>query len=358
MNNVYFITGFPGFLATKLLDELLLTRPEASYRLLVLSQERLKASKLLEARTSGSYAIELIDGDITRPDLGITPEKAIQLKDEITHCFHLAALYDLTAGWKLCEKINVIGTENVTRWLSFCKNLQRYSYFSTAYVSGTREGLIKENELIMPARFRNHYEETKFLAEKIVEEAKKSLPVTIFRPGIVTGDSVSGETLKFDGPYYLLTFLRKLKYIPVPMIGEGSARIHLVPYDFVIRSAVYLTNLKQAEGKTYHLINPASPTIKDAFTTMLQEMHNKKTRYSIPVSVASLALSLKSLQRLLGVPKETLDYFSGTHHYDCSVLTEDLKDSGITCPSFSELAKPMVLFYKENAHNKNLAKTF
>jgi hypothetical protein len=142
------------------------------------------------------------------------------------------------------------------------------------------------------------------------------------------------------------------------MIGKGSARTHLVPSDFVIRPAVYLIHLEKAEGKTYHVINPDSPTIKDTFTTMLHELHNKKARYSIPVGVASLALSLKTLQRLLGVPRETLDYFSGTHHYDCSSLIEDLKNSGISCPPFSELARPMVHFYKENANNKNLVKAF
>ena len=45
-------------------------------------------------------------------------------------------------------------------------------YFSTAYVAGTREGNLLETELIRPVAFKNHYEETKFEAELVVEQLK------------------------------------------------------------------------------------------------------------------------------------------------------------------------------------------
>ena len=34
------------------------------------------------------------------------------------------------------------------------------------------------------------------------------LPATIYRPGIVVGDSATGETLKYDGPYFIAGFLQ------------------------------------------------------------------------------------------------------------------------------------------------------
>ena len=51
-------------------------------------------------------------------------------------------------------------------------SITRYMYFSTAYVAGKREGLLLETELIRPDAFKNHYEETKFEAEQLVEELK------------------------------------------------------------------------------------------------------------------------------------------------------------------------------------------
>lgn len=67
-------------------------------------------------------------------------------------------------------------------------------YFSTAYVAGKRGGTIFERELVHQEGFKNHYEETKYLAEIIVNQAKNNLPVTIIRPGIVK-DIASQERL-------------------------------------------------------------------------------------------------------------------------------------------------------------------
>jgi thioester reductase-like protein len=69
--------------------------------------------------------------------------------------------------------------------------------------------LIREDELQHDAGFRNHYEESKYLAELSVERLKAELPVTIHRPAVVVGDSQTGETAKYDGIYYLIHYLRR-----------------------------------------------------------------------------------------------------------------------------------------------------
>ncbi|MCV4932392.1 SDR family oxidoreductase, partial [Escherichia coli] len=87
------------------------------------------------------------------------------------------------------------------------ENPERYNYISTCYVAGLRRGRILESELEHNAGFRNFYEESKYLAELSVEQLKPDLPITIFRPSVVVGDSVSGETAKYDGIYYLIRYL-------------------------------------------------------------------------------------------------------------------------------------------------------
>lgn len=85
-------------------------------------------------------------------------------------------------------------------------------------MSGSHHGLFLEDQLDTGQTFQNHYEHTKFEAEQLVRNAiADGLPATIYRPGIVVGDSVTGETQKFDGPYFLLQFLMKQpKYAVVP----------------------------------------------------------------------------------------------------------------------------------------------
>ena len=78
-------------------------------------------------------------------------------------------------------------------------------------LQGNVKGMLLETELIRPTSFKNHYEETKFEAELLVEELKKDVAVTIIRPGIVRGHSKTGETIKFDGPYFFMNMIDELR---------------------------------------------------------------------------------------------------------------------------------------------------
>ncbi|WP_231563823.1 SDR family oxidoreductase, partial [Anoxybacillus sp. KU2-6(11)] len=80
------------------------------------------------------------------------------LAQSVTHVFHLAAIYDLAVPEDIARMVNVEGTKQVNEWVSFLPHLQRYVYFSTAYVSGTRQGVIFEHELDKGQSFKNHYE--------------------------------------------------------------------------------------------------------------------------------------------------------------------------------------------------------
>src|SRR5207237_71 len=78
-----------------------------------------------------------------------------------------------------------------------------------ARIPGQRTVISHEHDLAQCAGSSNNYEETKYLAELEVEKLKRDLPVTIYRPAVVCGDSRTGETAKYDGVYYLIHYLRK-----------------------------------------------------------------------------------------------------------------------------------------------------
>jgi hypothetical protein len=78
-----------------------------------------------------------------------------------------------------------------------------------------------------------------------------------FGLGLVKGHSNTGETIKFDGPYFIMNFLERLKFLPlIPRLGKGEAYVNLVPIDYIIQATAYLSQLDQAAGKTYHLTDP------------------------------------------------------------------------------------------------------
>ena len=88
------------------------------------------------------------------------------------------------------------------------------------------------------------------------------MPTTIYRPAVVTGDVATGETQKYDGPYYVLRWLLKQPTVAVlPVPGDPErARVNIVPRDFVIDAIDALATAKAARGK---LLSPRRPVAAD-----------------------------------------------------------------------------------------------
>src|SRR6185295_13300743 len=231
-----FLTGFPGFIASRLVRRL----ANDGGRFLLLVQpafsERAQQELLIIAEQSGKAIADftLMPGDIAQPDLGMSQADLETARSRTTILFHLAAVYDLAVSRDLAHRVNVEGTRNVNNFARSLPALHHYHYVSTCYVAGKRSGRILERELRHEAGFRNYYEETKYLAEVEVEALKSELPVTIHRPAVVCGDSRSGETAKYDGVYYLIHYLRKWPTVLSALnIGNDDVALNLVPVDFV-----------------------------------------------------------------------------------------------------------------------------
>ncbi|RST77167.1 NAD-dependent epimerase/dehydratase family protein [Siminovitchia acidinfaciens] len=355
MSKTYFFTGYPGFIASTLIKHMLENGYHAKQIYLLVQQQFLEKAKLELEKLKEELHIEgnlftLVTGDITKSNLDIdTPLQ------EVTHVFHLAAVYDLAVPEKIAQTVNVEGTRNMNDWVQTLPKLERYVYFSTAYVAGKREGRILEAELEMNQNFKNHYEHTKYEAEVLVKKLlDQGLPVTIIRPGIVVGDSITGKTTKFDGPYFMLIFFDRLKFFPfIPYLGKGQATGNFVPIDYILKATVYLAHADQGARKTYHLTDPNPYRVKDVYRTLMEELLGRKPLGTIPLSVARWFLSIRAFRKWTRVEKEALDYFSCMAEYDSTQAQEDLKGSGITCPDFKVVITPMVQFYKQHKNDSS-----
>lgn len=353
-----FFTGYPGLLADGLLNQIMNDCKQNIHHVYVLilpSQKTLAAEKI--AATGKKYHLDpgmftILQGDITKENLALEPAMNEKLKTSVTHVFHLAAIYDLAVEKEAAFTVNVNGTKRVNEWVKSLDKLERYIYYSTAYVSGTREGRIFEHELEEGQTFRNHYEHSKFEAEILVEQLKQEVPTTIIRPGIVRGHSKTGKTNKFDGIYFMLNLLDRLSYLPtIPYISEGTAEGNFVPQDYVLRATVFLSFEAIGIGHTYHLTDPNPYTMRELYQ-MLSEMYLGKTPHiTISTMPSKTLLSIPALRKWLQVEKEAMDYFTIHSSYDTSQATADLTGSGITCPNFKESIGPMVDFYRKYKHD-------
>jgi thioester reductase-like protein len=341
------VTGFPGFIGERLLPRILAVRPRA--RAVCLVQARFAAAAVaskasLEARYPDCAGrIELVEGDITKGRLGLADPG--RLSARVVEAWHLAAVYDLAVSREVGVAVNVEGTRQVLRFLAGARGLKRLHYVSTAYVSGTATGVFRETDLDVGQGFRNHYEETKFLAE--IDVAGAGLPSTIYRPAIVVGDSRTGETGKFDGPYFTLAAMERL---PSPglfvTVGRGRNPVNLVPVDFVVDALSALADLPRAEGKTYHLTDPAPLPVADVARLLAREMGRRFAFVPVPKAVARAAFRPAAVQRYLGMPVEAVDYFDHPCRYDAALATADLGAMGVSCPPFRSYVGKMVEFYR------------
>ncbi|HTS01832.1 MAG TPA: SDR family oxidoreductase [Thermoanaerobaculia bacterium] len=343
-------TGFPGFIGARLIPRLLELRPEATLECLV-QEKFLAAADASVAALATSHPhtegrVRLVTGDITAPGLGLGASPARSLARRVTGCCHLAAVYDLAVSKDVGMRINVEGTRNVLEFLGGAPRLRRLDYVSTAYVSGTAVGTFREKDLDVGQSFKNHYEETKFLAEVAVRES--GIPATVYRPGIVVGDSRTGETAKFDGPYFALN---AMSLLPSPgaflRIGDGSAEVNLVPVDYVLEAIARLGAWDGAVGKTYHLTDPKPETALGVAELLAKSIGKSFVFVPVPLPLARIAFVAPQVSRWLGMPGETLDYFDHPVHYDSAAATRDLKRFGVACPPFVSYVQRLVAFWKK-----------
>ena len=348
----FFITGFPGFIADRLLERL--ARKESRFILLVqpswLDRARHEVDRIASLTGRSREDFSIAEGDITQPQLGLTPAALDLAQRETTRIFHLAALYDLAVLREPAMRVNVGGTRNVVQFARSLPALQHFHHVSTCYVAGKREGVILETELRHDAGYRNFYEESKYLSELEVESVKNELPVTIHRPSVVCGDSQTGETVKYDGVYYLILYLMKWPSLSSVNIGNQRVSLNLVPVDFVVDAMAALAFDKQAIGKTVQLSDPAPLTTNELFNTIARHLNGKRSRITAPTSWVRFILMLPPSPKITGLPHSAVPYFFVRQLYDCSQAQKLLAPHGIQCPPFESYVTQIVDFVKAHPH--------
>jgi nucleoside-diphosphate-sugar epimerase len=321
-------TGYPGFLGSALLPRVLGRSDDATAICLV--QPKFAALARQRSAALGNR-VRIVEGDITR--------KIEIATDGIEEIYHLAAIYDLSVPRDAGMRVNVDGTRHVLDFAERCSSLRRFQYVSTCYVSGRYDGVFREEDLEVGQRFNNFYEETKYLAE--IEVRKRSgLPYTIYRPSIVVGDSRTGETQKFDGPYFLLQWVLRqprIAIVPVPARPD-RVEFNTVPRDFIIDAIDFLSRAKT--GRCYQLADPAPMTVDQLIDVIAAATNRRIVRIPLIKAVAKLGAPL------LRIPAAAVDYFWHSTRYDTTNAQRGLAGSGISVPRFAEYAPTLVEFFR------------
>lgn len=207
--------------------------------------------------------VQVLAGDLCSSAFGLPPSAYRDLSRRTTHIIHSAADIRLFAPLPELRAANVEGTRAV---LSFAREvhadhgLARLAHISTAYVAGARPGRIAEADLSGRYGFLSPYEKSKYEAETLVRAETAGYPVSIFRPGMIVGDSREGRIKTFNTLYTPLRLYLTGRISVSP--ARPGARVNLVPVDYVARAVARLLFEPRAAGRTFHLTPPsaAAPT--------------------------------------------------------------------------------------------------
>jgi NAD(P)-dependent dehydrogenase (short-subunit alcohol dehydrogenase family) len=349
----YFVTGATGFIGRNLVQRLL--KREGTVYALVRAGSR---GRLEELRTSfgpdGARVVP-IAGDLAVSGLGVSEEDLLTLRGEVDHFFHLAAIYDMTAGAEAQEIANVEGTRHAVE-LAGAIEAGCFHHVSSIAVAGMYRGEWREDMFEEAEGLDTHpYFRTKHESERVVRE-ECSRPWRVYRPGIVVGDSRSGEIDKVDGPYYGFKLLQQMRRVLpswLPTLGVEGGEINIVPVDYVADAMDYIAHKPGLDGQAFSLTDPNPKTAGEMINLFARAADAPQARLRLDSGVTEPATSLiRTGMRFfpparraakigldqLGIPAGVLSYFSYPTHFDSSNAEAALAGSGISVPPLESYA--------------------
>lgn len=374
-----FITGATGFVGSNLTFELL----NHGYRLILLVRgkkvkERVDTLLCRLYRHQEEYnkvkdRIEIINGDVTKKNLGISLKDMGKLNEEVNKVFHCAASVSFNESEKdEIEEHNVNGTKNVLEFMRRF-NLNELHYMSTAYVVGQKTGVVYEGEAGEEHFFNNTYEESKFKAEKLIKKYKEKYGIitTIYRPAIIVGNSKTGKTSSFGGFYsyvkslYLLVQIFKkdlerdgrkskiagvyykgdLLHMPLRVSGLASKTLNLLPINYVVDVIIRIFKSEISHNKIYHITNPNPPTLEHT-----QRLISDSLGVSGVKIVDPLDFRANPMNRWEEFFAKTIKSFTPYFQKEEPIflnrnIQKVLNNTGIKCPCITENLISMLISY-------------
>jgi nucleoside-diphosphate-sugar epimerase len=343
--NTALIIGFPRLVARGLVVRGLNLHPANQIMFLAEPPDTERAQAFVASLTEDQQTrVELLSGDLAALDLGLDGATVSRLLDTVTLIFHADRVETPTKSQRIKHLVRRFSA--VATFARDARRLQRLVVLSTAFVSGDRAGIIREEDLASSQTFRSTFEEAMYEIEHIARALMPRLPTTVLRPSAMIGHSKTGDATGLtEGPNYLVRLMIRLP-TEVPFFVPGGAAVpfNIVPIDYVVHATWALAQRPEAASRTFHITDPNPISARKAFE-LLGEAINRASPVatgSVPAIWLRRALRVTGLARLLPQQMALLDDLSRSVTYACSGTLELLADTDIVCPPFEAYADTLV----------------
>lgn len=337
------VTGFPGRQPAVHLVRELATRGERSVCCLVTEGRQERALELLDALPeSARERVSVWVGDPRSMDLGLSGEEFAVLAESVEVIHHCASITDPAATEEEAAG-NVHAAAEILELADAAPRLKRLVCWSSATVSGNREGFVKETELEDEMGFRNPVEESLYHMERMLRESAEELPIVILRPALMVGDSRTGELEDLNGLYLLIRFLLSAPddfRIPTP--SRTGVRISAVPVDYAVKAGLHISSDEKSIGRTFHVVDPKPVTVQHALSLFAEATGRPAPREHDPLNLATALMRAPGLQRFRNTTRAFLDHLKTDVIYDDRNARELLAGTGISCPELESYVDAMV----------------
>ncbi len=349
----YFVTGATGFIGRNLV-ELLLER-EGTIYVLVREGSKGRLEELRNRWGADPERVVGIVGDLSESRLGVSEEDLSRLNGNVDHLFHLAAIYDMTADAESQRVANVEGTRHMVEFAEAVEAGCVHMVSSIA-AAGLYKGTWREDMFDEAQNVDTHpYFQTKHESEGVVRNECER-PWRVYRPGIVVGNSETGEQDKVDGPYYFFKLIRRIRNtVPqwIPMPGIEGREINIVPVDFVVSAMDHIAHLEGLDGKAFSLTDPNPHTAGEVIDIFARAAHAPQSSVRLPagaiealepllrLAVSTIPLADPIVDRALadfGLPRSVLVYVNYPTHFDSRQTQAALEGTDISVPPLEAYA--------------------
>ncbi|XP_043521829.1 fatty acyl-CoA reductase 1-like isoform X2 [Frieseomelitta varia] len=301
--NAILVTGATGFVGKGILEKLMRVCPRIAAIFLLIRPKRSQTleqrfKKLLddpiydyvkEKDPSILSKIHPVQGDVSLPDLGLSPKDRIMLTENVNIVFHVAATVRFNEPLNVAVNINTKGTARVIQLCKELKHAISVVYVSTAYSNahlseieekiystclepsavidicegGNKMFIDQLNKRILKT-YPNTYTFTKNLAEQIISSNSDSFPVAIVRPSIIGASHEEPCPGWLDNIYGVTAiFLQIGKGILKAVTANRDAKLDLVPIDYVVDTTIcaawHITLHRDNKPKVYNCTSNAPP---------------------------------------------------------------------------------------------------
>ena len=356
--NHVLLTGGTGFMGPFLIKSLLEQTRAKIYVLVRASDEDQGRQRLKAAMESmGPCPAGLMHmfearvipmcGDLGQPKLGLTQDAWDFLANEMDAVFHNGATVNYLFNYDRMRDANVMGTNEVLR-LAFEGRPKDVNYVSTTFIFGwaVKSVLYETNGNEDMELLDFGYSQSKWVAEKVVEDARdKGLPVRIFRPALVS-PSITGGGNNFDIAVRLVAF----------MVNHGIGvdalnQVSFVPADIVANNIVAISTTPGTENKTFHVVRDDYANMLDITALITKATGRKFEIFSISDFVPELIRRCRKEDLLFPL----LDFLVGSvdnitamefKRYDnsCYQTARDASEWGVADPSLTDVVNGILKF--------------